>query len=327
MPKDSELPEIAYYYPEPFWRSGEWVKNLLLFFDGVSLLIPKYMKADRHEILERHIAGPLEDQGLLHVLEPEKLVDARATKRLYSAVTSLLDSGAFQPLTEDKKSAFAAISYSRVGGFGDPRLADELIKRLKKLGLALDTEDGASVPIHPLLRQVILALLSQILRPQGRNLGLDLAPATDQPSLIRALEELIGFSVRPSVASIVASDLETVGVDLTGTPIDEVLDFRSQHQFEYRQYARSVRRFVRDVSLMNSEERAEAEDDRRAEIENLARDLKRASQKAWRKPATFGFAAAGAAWTLATGDPIGALLGTGAAIVRDWNPSIPRSWD
>ena len=229
MPEDSQLPEIAYYYPEPFWRSGEWVKNLLLFFDGVSLLIPEYMKADRHEILEQHIAGPLESQGLLHVIEPEELVDAPATERLYSAVTSLLDSGAFQPLIEDKKSAFAAISYSRVGGFGNSQLADELIERLKKLGLASDTEDGVSVPMHPVLRQMILALLSQILRPQGRSRGLDLAPATDEPMLIRALEELIGLSVRPSVASAITLDLETVGVDLTGTPMDEVLDFRSQH--------------------------------------------------------------------------------------------------
>ena len=135
MPENQELPEIAYYYPEPYWRSGEWVKNLLLFFDGVSLLIPEYMKADRHEILERHIAGPLESEGLLHVLEPEQFVDASASEHLYSAVTSLLDSGALQPLIEDKTSAFAEISYSRVGGFGHRRLADDLIDRLKNLGL------------------------------------------------------------------------------------------------------------------------------------------------------------------------------------------------
>ena len=99
------------------------------------------------------------------MLEPEQLVDGPATERLHSAVSSLLDSGAFQSFTKTG-SAFAAISYSRVGGFGDRRLADDLIERLKKLGLASDTEDGVSVPMHPLLRQVILAMLSQILRPQ-----------------------------------------------------------------------------------------------------------------------------------------------------------------
>ncbi|HEY5989045.1 MAG TPA: hypothetical protein VIV12_22100, partial [Streptosporangiaceae bacterium] len=34
-------PEIAFYYPGPLWRSGEWVKTLLLFFDGVALLVPE----------------------------------------------------------------------------------------------------------------------------------------------------------------------------------------------------------------------------------------------------------------------------------------------
>ena len=32
--------ELAYYYPDPMWRSGDWVKNLVLFFDGVATCFP-----------------------------------------------------------------------------------------------------------------------------------------------------------------------------------------------------------------------------------------------------------------------------------------------
>ena len=36
--------DVAFYYPGPFWYSAAWVKNLLLFFDGIALLVPTYMK-------------------------------------------------------------------------------------------------------------------------------------------------------------------------------------------------------------------------------------------------------------------------------------------
>ena len=37
-------PEVAFYYPGWIWRSDHAIKNLLLFFDGVALLVPEYMK-------------------------------------------------------------------------------------------------------------------------------------------------------------------------------------------------------------------------------------------------------------------------------------------
>lgn len=290
-------------------------KEPSIFFDGISLLIPSYMKEERHRALEPHIAESLESAGLLHVLEPERVVDADATQRLHTAMMLLLDSGRLETLAKDKESAFAAISYSRMGGFGDKGLANELIERLKAKGLETETEDGVSVPLHPVIRQVVLAFLSQILRPQGRGLGLDLAPATDDWKLVDALEEFIGFCTPASPARTVVSDLETVGVDVSDVPIDELLDFRKQNLKSHRDYARSVRRFVRDMSRLPPKERREAEEDRRSEIEDFASDVKRTSRQAWHKPASFGLGAAGAAWTFYSGDPMGAVLGAGAALL------------
>ncbi len=36
--------ELAFYYPNPMWTHGDWIKNLVLFFDGIALLVPDYMK-------------------------------------------------------------------------------------------------------------------------------------------------------------------------------------------------------------------------------------------------------------------------------------------
>lgn len=75
----TDLPaETAYYYPEPFWGAGDgsWIKSLLLFFDGVAILLPEYMRG-RHIAADPTLAGPLEDQGLLKVLEPEGLLTRR----------------------------------------------------------------------------------------------------------------------------------------------------------------------------------------------------------------------------------------------------------
>ena len=70
------LADLAYYYPQPYWRGEEsdGLKNLLLFFDGIAILLPRYM-AGRPAAADPVLAGPLREQGLLRVLEPETFVD------------------------------------------------------------------------------------------------------------------------------------------------------------------------------------------------------------------------------------------------------------
>lgn len=56
--------------PEPYWLADEggWVKSLLLFFDEIAILLPEYMRG-RHVIAEPTLAGPIEDLGLLRVID------------------------------------------------------------------------------------------------------------------------------------------------------------------------------------------------------------------------------------------------------------------
>jgi hypothetical protein len=54
--------------------------------------------------------------------------------------------------------------------------------------------------------------------------------------------------------------------------------------------------------------------EREEELTELADALANNASKAWKQPASFALSAAGAAWTFATGDPIGGILAGAAAI-------------
>ncbi len=311
--------DVAFYCPGPFWYSADWIKNLLLFFDGIALLVPTYMR-DRPSLLESEMAIPLTAEGLLHILEPETLVDKQATEQLAASLTDIITSGALDTLAKTR-TKFQELSWSRLGGYGDESLARMIFGELKQRGLAKDTEDGVSIPMHPLVRSLVLVLLAQILRPYGKSHGLNLSPATDRPELVGALRELLALDAAPSAGHVVTLDLQTVGVDLADVPLNEVLAFRREHLPEHRRYATEIRRFVRDLSLVSEKEQKRELKARRQEIGDLADSLHRLSKKAWKRRAAFALSIAGAAWTATTGNPIGAALAAGGAIIGfQWTP-------
>jgi hypothetical protein len=72
---------------------------------------------------------------------------------------------------------------------------------------------------------------------------------------------------------------------------------------------------------MPTEERASAFNDRQAELDDLASDLRRKSRNAWRRPASFLLSLAGGCWTLYSGNPIGAALSIGGLFARGFEKS------
>jgi hypothetical protein len=293
--------------------NGDWIKNLILFFDGVALLVPKYMKGRIEEFDPAIVAG-LREHDLLHIIEAEKAVDKDASKVLASTMADIIGSGALDSLAK-KNTAFHALSMSRLGYTGDERLAEMLFKELKKRGLARETEDGVSIPMHPTVRSLVLTLLSQILRSYGPKMHAELNPVTDRSRLIDSLVDMLNLPDAPSKGNVVAFDLATVGVDLAAVPIDEILSFRRENKGTYQKYRRSVRSFAYDLSQMPKEERKQRFEDRQAELDESAADLRSKARKAWKKPASFALMLAGAAWKYHGGDAIGAILtAAGAAL-------------
>jgi hypothetical protein len=286
---------VCVLLPGSPWADSEWIKNLLLFFDGIALLVPEY-KLHEPEAFDPVVATPLASEGLLQVLPADKIVDREATERLGEALAAVIRAKGLDRLP--RMGAFHTLSKSRLGWYGAPEIAEGILKDLRKRKLARASEDGSSIPMHPMVRVLILTLLSQILRSNATKLGIDLSPATDQPELVESLTDVLGVAAaEPSAGGVVSFDLETVGADLSNIPLNEVLDFRRKHLSEHKQYARSVRQFVRDVSVLPAAEREKAFRDRQAELRDRAAALKAHSRKAWKRPATFALGAAGAAWT------------------------------
>jgi hypothetical protein len=311
--ESKSLPEVAYYYPNATWRhsSSDFIKNLLLYFDGVSVLVPEYLR-DKQLTEDPDVAPILEQEGLLHILLPEKVIDKTVTEKLVASVTDILVTGAL-----DRPSAaaseFQSLSYSRLGFYGDEGLAGMLLEELEKRGLARHSEDGHSIPMDPIARSMILVLLAQILRAHSPALGISLSPATDRPEVLAALSNLLKIPQLPTAAQVVNLDLTQVGVDVSGVPIEQILTFRQRHGNEYRAYARDVRSFVRVLGSVPAEERPAIYADRHADLNDRAKELARQSQGYWRRPTAFYLGLLGATATLGGATGWGALFAVGGA--------------
>lgn len=314
--------ELAFYYPNPFWYDSDWVKNLILYFDGIALLVPEYIR-ERLEERDPPLVTGLQEYNLLHVIEPERAVDKAATEQLAVALADVIAAGALDKLAEDG-TAFQELSRSRLGWEGDAGLAEMIFEELRARKLALPSKDGVSVPMHPKVRYLVLVLLSQILRPYGSKLGAELSPATDMTLVVKALEELLSINTNPADSGVVSFDMNAVGVDVSSFPLDEVLDFRSQNYGTLQQYRRNVRLFTAEVSSLPAPTREAAFQRRQGELDDISSDLKAVSRKAWRKPASFALSLTGAAWSALTGNPVGAILSVGSAALGYASTARPK---
>ena len=321
---NAPLLDVAYLH-EPYWHpdEGDWVKSLLLFFDGVAILVPDYIR-DRPLFTDPTLAQPLADHGLLHRLSPETLVDQQTAEALTELLDDLLRTDAFDDL--DRDTAFAEISYSRLGGAADAGLTEVVLEQLRERGLARPTVDGVSIPLHPAVRAFVLVVLPQLLRTPAEAAGYALQPASTQPRTARALMDTLNLAAMPTTGHVVAADLEQVTLDLAPVPLDEVLDFRRQHGDQHRAYARDLRQFVRDAAALSQDDPQQAYLDRREALADAADELRRLARTSWRRPlATFGLGIAGSAVNLTYGNPIGAGLTATAALLGLRRQADPAS--
>ena len=321
-------PDVAFYYPGQYWYDADWIKNLICFFDGIALLIPRHM-TDYRRVDDYPIVSALKTHDLFHVIRPEEVVDAKATKALAESLSEIIISGGLDHLIKGRSkypgmSGFSSLSRSRLGYYGDKNLADSIFQELKSHGLAEDSRDGVTIPMDRFVRSLILVLLAQILRPSGESLGVTLSPTTDQQQLVNALSEIIAKpkSSSPAVGDIVSFDMDEVAVDLGPVPIDEILDFRRQNYRQHRDYIQSVRDFARELSLIPSNEREVKFEQRQEELKALSYDLRRMYRGSWKTGLSFGIGLAGAAWAATQGDPIAGAL-TALAAVTALKPDKP----
>lgn len=315
----NERIDVAYYYPQPYWgmNEGGWVKSLLLFFDKVSILLPDYMYG-RHHAADPVLAEPLEDQGLLEVLEPNMWIDGEMAKSLAEVVSALLANGVFEGLPEEPY--FHELSQSRMGYRANVDLAKSLVSELQAKGLARPSEDGVSIPLHPVVRTTILVILAQLARSAGDSQNLFVHPTTHDTRALRDLIDTLSRERMPSRGSVIAFDLEPVSFNMDLVPLEELLQFRAEHRASHRAYMRDLRGFMAELADFSlPQEREALLLQRRQEIADAAHDLQRSTRRALgRNLPSWSIGLAGAAWSAVAGDPFGMVLnvlGLGSGIL------------
>ena len=313
------MKDTAYYYPAPYWMEGEgdWIKSLLLFFDEVAILLPDYMRG-RHRDADPSLAGPMEEQGLLRILEPKEWIDAEVAEKLAEIMVELLAGGVFDELPEERY--FAELSHSRMGYGADADLAQFLVDELRQRGLARPSQDSVSIPLHPVVRSAILVILGQLAREAGNRRGMAVHPATDWPGAATDLLDALSRESMPSCEGVIKLDLEPVTLDLSTIPLEEVLELREDHRKAHKAYMRSLRGFLVELGqISDPTEREAALLERRQEIADWAHDNRRSVGRAVGKNlGSWSMGIAGGVWDAAAGDLFGATvgaLGLGADLV------------
>jgi hypothetical protein len=117
-------------------------------------------------------------------------------------------------------------------------------------------------------------------------------------------------------ADAVMSDLSAVTLNLSQVGLDDILDFRARHRSEFRAYVLGLQ------ALLGSAPTSGDLADRRAALVDDARRLRELQQRRWPNlgsGASLGII--GAAWTLASGDLLGALIGAAGAQLLPVGPT------
>lgn len=326
---EAALTDLAYYH-EPYWHPtvGDRLKTLLLFFDGLAVLVPSYMD-DAPVAADPALASPLLERGLLTVLRPEELVNERVTGDLVQLIGALIDAGTFDEL--DRDEAFQALSGSRLGtGPVAGAMSGRVEELLREQGLASSTEDDVSVPVHRVVRMTILGVLPQLFRTAVEDMGHALQPITPSRQQLGLLTAVLDQPGLPTSGRVVMSDLDQVTFDLASIPIEDILEFRAEHGMAHRAYARDLRHFVRTVATCDERDREQAWVDRREALADQADELRRLARTRWRRPMlSFGLGIAGSAVALATGNPVPAGITAASALVglkRQSDPSTAYSY-
>lgn len=307
------LSRVAFHYPWPPIDGhliSAWLKTMSLFFDGVAVLAAPA----EHDLL---IAGqeetiyPLHDARLLHILDPDDIIDRSAARALIDFVLQLATSIEEESIRSGRILEDLALlrdTWSRPRALDEQeRAASRLVwKELQRRGLASDFRADDAIYVEPDKWRQILAFLAQAVKPAGRRIGLDLQPATDDKSMIDNFPVVRGRQ-RLSEGDVVAFDIEQVALDMSNVPMSDLLEFREDHGSDYRAYARSIQRFALEVSELPSEDRTSAFLRRRDELADEADHLRNLARTWWRQPAA----------SVGLG-----LIGTGvSASIGQWAPA------
>jgi hypothetical protein len=326
---------VAYCHPESVSINADWLKNLVLFFDEICILLPDVYRDEFFSRLD-WLATPLINDGILHLLRPEDVVDRAVSDSMAKIGSTLIDMGAFGlqqkdiPINVRPMTAIGELAASLREDYEvDVRLinrrlerpilvekrATSLVERLTEAHLLRPSgRDGESLA-DPFARACLLAILPLVISQHAVSpLLTQITPVTDQADVFNALSRVVDLPPFHRVGEIMQVDLNSIGINAESVPIDDMIAFRTEHRDIYSRYLRTAERIAHDLAEGSPVERALILRDREQQVEDELHELRKVTRQ-WGRPLTgISIALSGATWTAVHGgDPIGGTLaGLGA---------------
>lgn len=310
----------ALFYDTPLSTTEDLalLKGMLLFFDDVAVFSTPEHRS-RPSAIDPRLCAPLAERGLLQFVDPRNLTTAHSE----AIVRATLHRAAMEN-EEHWLAAAAAGDWSLdvprlQGRFPDPARVEasefpsprqpgrlELFKLLAQDGLLFPDEstqdDWAMVPGNA---SVVNSILALAVRAAAGQQGWSLEPVATRRDEARVFSAILDDAIEDvGAADVVVSELPAVTLNLGQVGLDDILDFRSRHHGEFRAYALALQGLV--AMAPSSQHVA----DRRAALVDEAHRLRELQRRRWTTlEGAVSLGIVGAAWTLASGDLLGALIG------------------
>lgn len=297
------------------------LKGMLLFFDDIAVFSTPQHRS-RPPAIDPHLSAPLAERGLLQFVDP-RIVTASHTDAI---VRATLHRAAMENEEHWLAAAAAGEWYLEVprlqGRFPGPVLVEasefsssrdpgslELFKLLAQEGLLFPDESDDEWVVIPGHASVVNSILAQAVRASAGQQGRLIEPVATRRDEARVFSAILDNAVENVGASdVVMSDLSAVTLNFCHVGLDDILDFRARHRSEFRSYVLALHALL--ASAPSSRDFA----DRRAALVDEAHRLRELQRRRWTKiGGTVSLGIIGAAWTLASGDLLGALVGSAAA--------------
>lgn len=300
------------------------LKGMLLFFDDIAVFSPP-AHAPCPPTLDPRLSKPLVERALLHFVAPrhatrshtEAVVRATLHRAVienaehWLAAVSAGDWDIEVPRLQGRFSRPALMGTGGSSGSFDRRSL-ELFKLLAQEGLLFpDESTDDDWIVIPGVASVANSILAQAVCATAREQRWLIEPVATRRDEAKVFTAILEDAVENVGASdIVMSDLSAVTLDLSHVGLDDLLDFRARHRSEFRAYVLALQALI--ASAPTSRDVA----DRTAVLVDEAHRLRELQLRHWPKlGAGVSLGIIGAAWTLASGDLLGALIGAAGCLL------------
>ena len=292
------------------------LKGMLLFFDDIAVFSTPGYRA-RPPAVDPHLTAPLVERGLLQFVDPRYVTASHAD----AVVRAALHRAVMEKEEHWLAAAAAGDWYLDVPRlqerFPRPEVSSsrdagslELFKLLAQEGLLFpDESTDEEWAVAPGSASVANSIVAQAVRATQGQQGRLVEPVATRRDEARVFSAILDDAVENVGASdVVLSDISAVTLNFCHVGVNAILEFRERHRSEFRAYVLSLQGLL--ASASNSGDLAT----RKAAVVDEAHRLLELQRRRWTKlEGTVSLGLIGAAWTLASGDLLGALIGGTAA--------------